>query len=467
MGMWKHVKLSFQNYYTNYIIQMVEIVECVDKDLKKTISHSVYSSTLFSVTEKIIISTNSLSEKVWTLIENVDDQLLIEKSLNIFTLPKLIPHLLSKLRIVERVIFDKFYDSQSNTDVDKIHAKNLCDAIKEYFSDTVSEHLAKALQIWGSKRLIAIGSVRQNDFLTYLIRHLMLSSKNQNSKVMSLIKDGIKNRLDGDISNVIYAHIIWDTLAEGVDAFENRMMTPQQIQEFDSIKNKETIIQEIKINKLPEEEKKVASSFYDENDSDNDSDFEGFVIEEDDAKDIKFNTKPTHLYDLVKGLQSEDIDRYHLSLESANEVIRKNLPNLDVMLNELLQILFRTENKFSKDDFEDLKSNAIRAWLYIKPAESASIFFKRLSFKEASIGHKIKLLGLMQDAFRELADSEYQQEKFEDKANSYSDYAEEFKSFFEVPHIETDFDKNMKIVDQRIEDNTTKKLSYYTKQKEK
>ena len=284
---------------------------------------------------------------------------------------------------------------------------------------------------------------------------------------MSLIKDGIKNRLDGDISNIKYAHIIWDTLAEGFESFDQRMTTKEQLQEFDNIESQLQISNETKI--LPEEpieEQKIAADFYDENDSDNDSDFEGFVIEEDDAKDIKFSTKPTHLYDLIKGLQSEDIERYHLALESANDIIRKNLPNLDVLLNELLQILFRTENKFSKDDFENLKSGAIRACLFVKPAESAGIFFTRLGYKEASLGHKIKLLGLMQDAFRELADSEYQQEKFEDKANSYNDYAEEFKNFFETPHFETDLDRNLQIVDKRIEENTSKKISYYVKQKE-
>ena len=153
---------------------MVSLIDTADEDIKELISHSIYSSTVFSITEKIIIKACPLSDKICALIQNVKDQILIEKSLSIHSISRLIPYLQDKLRIVERVVLDKFYDSQSNTDVSKLYAKELFNIIKDNFTNSTSDHLSRALEVWGSKRLIAIGSIRQHEFLTYFIRQFML-----------------------------------------------------------------------------------------------------------------------------------------------------------------------------------------------------------------------------------------------------------------------------------------------------
>ena len=100
------------------------------------------------------------------------------------------------------------------------------------------------------------------------------------------------------------------------------------------------------------------------------------------------------------------------------------------------------------------------------PTTSAPIFFKRLDYREASLGHKIQLLGLMQDAIKELANAEEDEPEFETKSISRQTYSDEFKDFYEEPLIETELSKAQEEIKDRIDSKTVKKMSYYTKQKE-
>jgi len=173
-----------------------------------------------------------------------------------------------------------------------------------------------------------------------------------------------------------------------------------------------------------------------------------------------------HLYDLYIALQSEHIERYHLALENAEQLIMKNLPNLDSMISDILEILFRIENKYSKSDFDQLKFGAIKACLFVKPLLAAPILFERLGFREASIGHKIQLLGLLQDCIRQLANSQEKEKEFYEQAVTEGDHAQEFKTFFEPPKEHSQLDEAKEIVEKRISEKTQIKSSFVRKQKE-
>ena len=247
------------------------------------------------------------------------------------------------------------------------------------------------------------------------------------------------------------------------------MLTDQQLKEFDlkhentvEVVQKEEVKQAEKDQKTEEETKE----FYASSDSDNDSDFQPFEIEEDDESDVKIITKPTHLYDLYTALQSDHFERYNLALEAAEELIRKNLPNLESMIPSLLPFLFRIENKFSKDDFEQLKANAIGACLFTKPEISAPIIFVRLGEREASLGHKIKLLNLIQTVVKELANVEEEDKDFSEKANTQEDYSKEFNDFFQMPTEDSKFEEAQEIISKRVEEKTKVKMSYHAKKKE-
>jgi len=434
----------------------LEIQEIEDK---KVLAESIFSAEFWKITQEEILSQSDVGKQIASMIEVVQNPVTFERVLNIHTIDLFIQHLQYKLPRVEAIILKKFYDSQTNTFVKKQYAKKLNEIILKYFKSNRIQHLTRALEVWGSKRLIAIGSIKQHEFLTYVIRQLIING-GTDKHTTNLMRDGIKLRLDGEADTIRQAHIIWDTFADSIGAGDNHMLPKEELEKFDNVADIDIIKKPVHIVK----ESVIPPT--DEPDSDDESDFEGFEVEEDKGDDIQTVSKPLHLYDLFTGLQSDGIGRYHQALENATELIRKNLPNLDVLLYDIIQILFRIENKFGKEDFEVLKADAIRAWIFMKPAESSKIIFARMSYREASLGHKIKLLGLLQDAIRELADSEYQQEGFDTKAFIDNDFSAEFKNFFDIPKEQTGFDKAQEVINKRVEDKTIKKESFYSKQKE-
>ncbi len=72
---------------------------------------------------------------------------------------------------------------------------------------------------------------------------------------------------------------------------------------------------------VKEEEKK--REFYNEEDSDNDSDFEvKYQMEEDTYEDLIDTKKPLFIKDLIMGLMSDKREKFEISLNSAEELIR-------------------------------------------------------------------------------------------------------------------------------------------------
>jgi hypothetical protein len=69
---------------------------------------------------------------------------------------------------------------------------------------------------------------------------------------------------------------------------------------------------------------KKEEKFYDDQDSDNESDFEvQYMQDEDGYEDLKTVKKPLFLTDLVMGLMSDDREKFTVCIESAEELIRK------------------------------------------------------------------------------------------------------------------------------------------------
>ena len=72
-------------------------------------------------------------------------------------------------------------------------------------------------------------------------------------------------------------------------------------------------------------------------------------------------------------------------------MIRKQKSNdLDVMAADLLEVLFRTENKFDLDSFLQQKYGAIQA--IIEMTKQPKLVFLRIQDDEAALGDKILLM---------------------------------------------------------------------------
>lgn len=114
------------------------------------------------------------------------------------------------------------------------------------------------------------------------------------------------------------------------------------------------------VSKAREETK---TSMYAEVDSDNESDFDTkYERIQDSYDDLKQISKPVFLSDLIQGIQSEDIRRFTLCMESAEALIRtQNSNDLEIQVSEFLQVIFRTDNKFDNDDFMVQKYASIQA----------------------------------------------------------------------------------------------------------
>lgn len=122
---------------------------------------------------------------------------------------------------------------------------------------------------------------------------------------------------------------------------------------------------------------------------------------------------------------------------------------------------------FLFSEFETLKSKALQACLVIAPESAAPVFFDRLDYREASLGHKIRLLGLMQEAIIELAGVEYNEPEFYDKFDSTQTQFDDFKSFYSEPSPVTAVDEAEEEIKTRVDAKTKKNLSYFTKSNEK
>jgi hypothetical protein len=354
IGNRQHKELVHDVYYRQLV------VDIINTDLEPTVIKDVlFSAQVWKITREMILEGDL---DICKYAEFVDDLIVLERILDLNTLKHFINFILPKSdntfkkhSKINSLLLQKFY----NLNGTKAQAYELYQVIIQNLNDFTAEHLSKCLEIWSSKRVISIGSSNQHEYLTYIARWLMKKTQKCDRADIHSIREGIQLRLNSTNKELVnHAHVIWDTYSElcKIDP-STRMLTEKQLKDFDEIKSAEI---EIKPEPETDEEQKDPNQFYASSDSDNDSDFTPFETE-DDPSDLQFVTKPQHLYDLYIALTSEDFERFNLAVKHASELIRKNLPNLDSTIIDIIQALFRIEDKFNKGDFEVLKGDAIRA----------------------------------------------------------------------------------------------------------
>lgn len=70
----------------------------------------------------------------------------------------------------------------------------------------------------------------------------------------------------------------------------------------------------------------------------------------------------------MQGLRSDDHKRFNAALSHAEGLIRgQNSNDLDMQCEELLQVLFRTQNQYDEEEFMEKKYKAIQALLEMVP----------------------------------------------------------------------------------------------------
>lgn len=213
-----------------------------------------YSAEIFQTTKREILGpSNDNTTKLMTLSRLIENSVDFERILDIETLPKLLPYIGSRRDdskaspsaaeedllenfSKEKIIRSVFCGKLLHRNYCKKDAKVLFNILKTIVKpDTVGPYLTKALEIWEAKRLINIGSINQLEYLTYLVRHLMLFSTKLERSQVDFIRIGINTRLDTKRKEwVLHANIIWDTFTH-INSIENSILSPDKIEEFDMI----------------------------------------------------------------------------------------------------------------------------------------------------------------------------------------------------------------------------------------
>jgi len=166
-------------------------------------------------------------------------------------------------------------------------------------------------------------------------------------KHLENLRKGIEQRLESkDFHD--FAICIWSHLCDLLKINKKEIELPL-INEEDLFKDKEIIEQPI-INIPPPKETKEPILDYDENDSDNESDFEPYDIH-DTYEDIKKIQPPKFLYDCILGFDSDNYQRYQYSLEYCEALVRNKPPDLEMHCKELIRRLLHASNKFEFESF--------------------------------------------------------------------------------------------------------------------
>lgn len=100
--------------------------------------------------------------------------------------------------------------------------------------------------------------------------------------------------------------------------------------------------------------------------SDNDEDeFMEVNISNFDNLEIDSLSKPKHLYDCLLGLRSENKERLEQSLKYLSFLIRKNLEDLEVLSEDLINVLLRISG--DSEEFQKNRKKAICALVIMEP----------------------------------------------------------------------------------------------------
>lgn len=125
----------------------------------------------------------------------------------------------------------------------------------------------------------------------------------------------------------------------------------------------------------------------------------------DDEQDSESEETYTGYYldDLIEALQSDSPERSYKAYSQAWKVIESDLPDLELQTEKLAEVLFKIPNKFSKDDFEEMRSKALASLTFMQPRAMALVIAARLSSTEVSFSSKHLALTTLVTAAKRLS----------------------------------------------------------------
>ncbi|TNV73226.1 hypothetical protein FGO68_gene9942 [Halteria grandinella] len=330
--------------------------------------------------------------------------------------------------------------------------------------------LSPVLRLWKQPQLVNIGSLKQQAFVTYLAYHLInrnyhhvkevqpgeenYNALDDDDEIGAWVREGIEVRI-GKVQSekVVYdmGLVVWKAymIAQGIE--DQEVLT--QLDEFqvdqDSIFNLLTKDEDTNTTIPPtsqKEERKLqplapVSDFYAQDDSDNDSDFDlKYAPQEDTFQDLIPIKRPLYLSDLIQGLQSDNHERFTLSIDTADTLIRnQKLNDLSVMADELLTLLFRLQNRFAVEGFGEKKYRAIQAVVEREPRVVGQVVARMLD-GECSLGERMMLVEVLGKASQAMT-NEKEEEVMGVK--SYKEDLREENAFFSTQSL---FDTPMVIL---------------------
>lgn len=104
--------------------------------------------------------------------------------------------------------------------------------------------------------------------------------------------------------------------------------------------------------------------------------------------------EPLYLQDALLGLRSEDHKRYNTALRCLPKLVDNN--DVKDICPDLLQTLFRAQNKFEEDDFLENKYKAMVSVILAAPKEALLEIGERITFDECSMGERLCLVEVIQ-----------------------------------------------------------------------
>jgi len=131
--------------------------------------------------------------------------------------------------------------------------------------------------------------------------------------------------------------------------------------------------------------------------------------EEDDPTLVQRNKPlpPVYIRDLISGLRdTEDYDRYKLSLETASSLIRRKANfgrEVSDHIFDLISALLNLSDAFELSDFQELRQQALIAVLIADPTQIAQYLARSLFEGDYSISQRLAILTTLGLGARELA----------------------------------------------------------------
>ena len=146
---------------------------------------------------------------------------------------------------------------------------------------------------------------------------------------------------------------------ENKEVESNHNQLKESLFNINSRTQESTICNELIINKEENNGDKISDN------NDEEDEFMEVNISNFDNLEIDSLSKPKHLYDCLLGLRSENKERLEQSLKYLAYLIRKNLEDLEVLSEDLINVLLRISG--DSEEFQANRKKAICALVIMEP----------------------------------------------------------------------------------------------------